>query len=67
MDGYITIKEAAEKWSLSTRRVQMMCAKGRINGAIKFGKVWAVPRDAEKPADARITSGEYINWRSKRS
>lgn len=40
-----------------------MCSNGKIEGAVKLGKVWAIPENAEKPADGRITSGEYINWR----
>ena len=38
---------------------------GRIDGVIKFGRAWAIPVDAEKPGDARITTGEYKNWRKK--
>ena len=65
MNDYATIKEIAERWGLSTRRVQKMCAKGMIPGVMKFGRDWAIPKDAEKPADGRITTGEYINWRKK--
>lgn len=45
--------------------VQTMYAEGRIEGATKFGDVWAIPRDAEKPTDSRVTSGKYKNWRKK--
>lgn len=65
MEGYITVKEAAEKWGLTVRRVQMMCSRGQINGVTKFGRAWVLPENVERPADARITSGEYINWRKK--
>ena len=65
MDKYLTIKEVAEKWNLSTRRVQKMCADGIIPGVIHFGKAWAIPADAEKPADGRITTGKYRDWRKK--
>lgn len=51
---YITIKEAAEKWNLSVRRVQTICNEGMIKGIIKFGHAWATPKDAEKPSDKRI-------------
>ena len=51
---FMTIKEAAEKWNLSVRRVQM------IEGAMKFGNTWAIPKNAVKPADKRIKSGKYI-------
>lgn len=65
MEGYITIQEAAEKWNLTPRRVQVMCAKGQIAGVTKFGRVWAIPADVERPKDGRITTGEYRNWRKK--
>lgn len=50
---YISIAEAAEKWGITPRRVQVLCSEGRISGLTKFGKAWAIPKDAEKPADAR--------------
>ena len=40
-----------------------MCADGAIEGVEKFGKSWAIPADALKPKDGRVTSGEYIDWR----
>lgn len=52
---YISIVEAAEKWGITRRRVQVLCNEGRIPGLTKFGKAWAIPKDAEKPADARKT------------
>ena len=66
MEGYITIKELAEKWDLTVRRVQILCAEGRIPGVQKFGRAWVIPIDAEKPKDARVTTGEYRNWRKKK-
>lgn len=63
--NFITIKEASEKWNISVRRVQVLCRQERIPGAKKFGRDWAIPEDAEKPLDGRITTGEYINWRKK--
>ena len=59
-NGYMTIREASEKWGISTRRIQVLCANGRIPGIVLFGHTWAIPIDAEKPADARIKSGKYI-------
>ena len=63
MVEYLTIKEVAEKWDVTPRRVQRMCADGRIDGARKFGRDWAIPANVEKPKDARVTSGKYKNWR----
>ena len=50
---YLTVREIAEKWNLSIRMVQQFCTQGRIPGARKFGKFWAIPADAEKPRDPR--------------
>ena len=50
---YISIAEAAKKWGITRRRVQVLCAQGRIPGLTKFGKSWAIPKDAVKPIDAR--------------
>ena len=52
---YISIAEAAEKWNITRRRVQVLCNEGRIPGLTRFGKVRAIPKDAVKPADARKT------------
>lgn len=52
---YLTVRETAEKWNISIRMVQQFCTAGRIPGAQKFGKSWAIPADTEKPADPRRT------------
>lgn len=65
IEGYITVNEAANKWEVNTRTVQIMCADGRIEGAVKFGRDWAIPVNAKRPSDNRVTSGEYRNWRNK--
>ena len=57
---YISGKEAAEKWGISTRRIQILCTGGRIKGADRIGNMWVIPKDADKPKDARIRSGRYI-------
>lgn len=51
---YMTAKEAAQKWGISQRRVQVLCDQGRIDGAVRLGWAWAIPRDAEKPKDDRL-------------
>ena len=50
---YMTLKEVAEKWGVTPRRVNYLCAAGRIPGAVKMAGVWLVPKDAEKPRDKR--------------
>ena len=51
--NYISVKEAAEKWDMTPRRVQVLCNEGRIEGAQRVGNVWTIPETAEKPLDAR--------------
>lgn len=57
---YLSLKQTAEKWGISIRRVQTLCSTDRIPGATKIGSYWAIPIDAEKPDDQRIRSGRYI-------
>lgn len=49
----LTTKETAEKWGVTPRQVQLLCASGRIPGALRFGHAWVIPFDAEKPQDRR--------------
>ena len=57
---YLSIAQTAERWGISTRRIQILCGEGRVPGAIRIGTVWGIPEDAEKPADASIKNGKYI-------
>lgn len=50
---YITAREAAEKWNISQRRVSILCAENRIPDVAMLGNMWIIPRNAEKPDDAR--------------
>jgi len=45
----MTVEEAARKWGVSTRSVQLYCEKGSIPGVNLLGKAWQIPRDAVKP------------------
>lgn len=57
---YITVKQAAEKWGISERRIRVLCAQGKINGVYQEGRGWKIPADALKPADGRYKSKESI-------
>lgn len=56
----MTCREKAEEWGVSVRAVNQFCKSGKIPGAIKDGKSWAIPDDAARPADGRVSSGKYI-------
>lgn len=51
---FITASQAAQKWGISQRRVQILCAEGRVDGVFKLGEAWAIPANADKPYDSRI-------------
>jgi len=51
--GFCTASQVATLWGISQRRVQILCAEGRIPGCFKLGENWAIPDDATKPADPR--------------
>lgn len=50
---YISVREAAEKWQVSQRRVHQYCKDGRIEGLQRLGRAWAIPENAEKPMNPR--------------
>ena len=49
MNGYMTTKEAAEKWGITQRQVQNHCKLGRIKGVQRVGTNYLIPKDAKKP------------------
>ena len=51
----MSAREAAEKWGISQRRVDVLCAENRISDAVMVGNMWIIPATAEKPVDARTT------------
>ena len=62
----MTVREAAEKWGVSIRYVNVLCHNGKIIGAQMFGKAWAIPANTERPRkDNRVKTGAYKDWRKK--
>lgn len=57
---YITVKEAVTQWGMSARRIQALCNEDKLDGAIRFGNAWAIPKIISKPVDHRIKTGKYI-------
>ena len=50
---YISVNDAATKFNISKRRVQILCKQGRISGANMVSGVWLIPENAPKPVDGR--------------
>ena len=61
-----SVKQAAENWSISQRRVQKLCETGRIPGVAKFGNAWTIPMTAEKPVDGRSLRYQNMNIIAKK-
>ena len=57
MADTMSVKEAAKLWNITERRVSELCKKGKIKGAIKHGRIWLIPVDAQKPVDSRVKTG----------
>lgn len=50
---YISVNDAATKFNISKRRVQLLCEQRRISGANMVSGVWLIPETAPKPVDGR--------------
>ena len=46
---YMTVAEAAKKWGLTPRSVQIHCEKGNVPGVTIQGKAWRIPATAARP------------------
>lgn len=57
MKGFITVQEAANKWGITPRQVQILCKSNRIEGALWMSRIWIIPEDAEKPTVDKRKAG----------
>ena len=58
---YIKVSQAAEKWGISARRVRILCAEGKVDGAIRKGKLYMIPENVEKPRDGRFSRTNILD------
>lgn len=56
----MTTKSASIKWGISDRRVRVLCAEGKIDGAWREGRIWFIPDSTPKPNDGRIKREEIL-------
>jgi len=54
---WITPQQAAEKWGITDRRVQALCVNGQVEGAVRLGRGWLIPKGTHKPPDGRAKNG----------
>lgn len=48
---YMSVREAAALWNIGERQVQKLCESERIEGVLRFGRSWMIPKTAKKPID----------------
>ena len=54
--NYISVKDAAQRFNISERRMQKLCESNRISGCTMISGVWLIPEDVQKPTDERLSS-----------
>lgn len=50
---FLSVKEISAEWNVSERWIQKLCDEGRIDGVLRFGRSWMIPKAAQKPGDLR--------------
>ena len=62
----MTTTEAAELWGISMRRVQILCENGKVNGAVRMGRTWIIPKGTPKPIDGRTKAAKQHEQKNER-
>lgn len=65
--SWLTLDQAAEVLQLTRETVRLMCVRGDIDGARKFGRVWRVPDTSIEPPPARSRELPLLAPLSRRS
>lgn len=60
MQGFLTSNEAAKKWNITSRQVQILCKTDRIPGAVQVSRIWLIPENAEKPTKYKSKKSEPL-------
>ena len=59
LNGYITTQEAAQKWNISVRQVQILCKNNRIEGAMQINRIWLIPTNVRKPTNTYTYQSQH--------
>jgi hypothetical protein len=54
----MTVRDAAEQWRITPRRVQVLCNNGQVQGAVRLGGTWIIPRGTPRPIDGRTKASK---------
>ena len=63
---YLSVTQYAKETGKDVGNIRRMLISGRLEGK-KVGNHWIIPADAVYPADLRVKSGHYRNWRNNQS
>ena len=66
MEGFYTVSQYAELTGKDPGNIRRMLIRGELQGE-KAGNQWMIPKDVEYPADKRVKSGDYKNWRKRKN
>jgi len=55
---YMTTIEAAKLWGITVRQVQSQCDNGKVEGVIRIGRMWLIPKTTPKPIDGRTKAAK---------
>lgn len=66
MPDFLSVTEFAALHGKDPGNVRRLILQGRIP-AQKIGSQWVIPAGTLPPADGRVKSGKYKNWRKKSS
>lgn len=61
---FLSVSEWCALHGKDPGNVRKLIQQGRLP-AEKIGKQWVIPADAQPPADKRVKSGKYRDWRKK--
>ena len=64
MGNYLSVTEWAKLHKKDPGNVRRLIQQGRLP-AEKVGNQWIIPADALPPADKRIKSGKYVDFRKR--
>ena len=64
MADFLSVTEFAALHGKDPGNVRRLIQQGRIP-AQRIGNQWAIPANAQPPADRRVKSGKYKDWRKK--
>jgi excisionase family DNA binding protein len=58
MNKLISVPTAASVLGVSERRLRILCAQGRVQGATKVGRDWLIPKPIVVAPAARVRPGK---------